>query len=162
MKDAIILVGISGSGKTTWATSFLKDHQDYLRINRDDLRKVLVGDLQPAYYKRKDLQQLESLVTNLELKLKGMVLYKGTHSLIIDNTHLKKEYVEHWLQEDEAANWSVKFKLFDLGVEEAQRRVARREHQYTLESVGYIEKQMQQYASMKKWIETNHKDKIIT
>ena len=35
----LFLVGISGSGKSTFAEEFLAKNQDYLRINRDDIRK---------------------------------------------------------------------------------------------------------------------------
>ena len=32
----ILLVGSPGSGKTTWALDFLKDHPDYVRVSQDD------------------------------------------------------------------------------------------------------------------------------
>lgn len=45
MNNVIITVGISGSGKSTWSTNFIKENPKYLRLNRDDIRKTLVGDL---------------------------------------------------------------------------------------------------------------------
>ena len=36
-----ILIGISGSGKTTIAKEMISKNQNLIRINRDDLRKTL-------------------------------------------------------------------------------------------------------------------------
>lgn len=52
MKKLIILVGISGSGKSTWATEYIQKNPDTLRINRDDIRKSLVGTLKNYYPRR--------------------------------------------------------------------------------------------------------------
>lgn len=41
MSKLIILQGIPGSGKTTYARQFCKDHDNYVRVNRDDIRNML-------------------------------------------------------------------------------------------------------------------------
>lgn len=41
----IILSGISGSGKTTIATDLCNKFEKHVKVNRDDLRKQLVGKL---------------------------------------------------------------------------------------------------------------------
>lgn len=59
----IILSGISGSGKTTIATDLCNKFEKHVRVNRDELRKQLVGKLDQNYYKRKDLNSLEKQIT---------------------------------------------------------------------------------------------------
>ena len=63
--EVIINVGISGAGKSTWTTQFIKENPNYLRINRDDIRKTLVGDLN-GYYERKDLNRIETSINFIE------------------------------------------------------------------------------------------------
>ena len=43
MLKIIITRGIPGSGKTTWAKDVVKENSNYIRINRDDLRIMLIG-----------------------------------------------------------------------------------------------------------------------
>lgn len=40
---AKIMVGIPGSGKTTWSKALVVDDPTYMRVNRDDLREMLNG-----------------------------------------------------------------------------------------------------------------------
>jgi len=40
----VMLVGIPGSGKSTWAGSFLKRHPDYQLVSTDQIRATLYGD----------------------------------------------------------------------------------------------------------------------
>jgi len=40
-----VLVGVSGSGKTTWATKFINENPKWVRVSRDDIRRQLVGTL---------------------------------------------------------------------------------------------------------------------
>lgn len=45
MSELIILRGLPGSGKTTWAKDYKLEegHEDVVRVNRDDLRAMLHG-----------------------------------------------------------------------------------------------------------------------
>lgn len=65
MSNVIICVGTSGSGKSTWSIQLLKYNTNYIRSNRDNIRRTLIGDL-VNYYNRKDLNNLEKIVTNIE------------------------------------------------------------------------------------------------
>ena len=39
-----LMVGIQGSGKSTWANNFMMNHNNTLLISRDLIRKNLIGD----------------------------------------------------------------------------------------------------------------------
>ncbi len=158
----IILCGISGSGKSTFATNYIKENPNILRINRDSIRLTLVGDLN-GYYQRKNLNLIEREVTRLE---EEMINHLGLSrwSIIIDNTNLKQSYIKNWITLNTIYIQNkniIQFKLFDISLEDAQRRVARRENMQTFEDLGYMYKQYTQYQEIKKWLENNYKDQII-
>ena len=43
MPELLILVGIPGSGKSTFAKELVKTNNKYVRVNRDDMRQMLKG-----------------------------------------------------------------------------------------------------------------------
>ena len=40
MAKIILCRGIQGSGKTTWAKQYCKEHPNTIRVNRDDIRQM--------------------------------------------------------------------------------------------------------------------------
>ena len=167
----IINIGISGSGKSTWTADFLKTNLDYLRINRDDLRKSMVGDLN-GYYKRPDLNQLEKIINDIQFQ--SFMNYKDSHkNVIIDNTHLKEKYINVWLNTFKLINDNIDvyFKLFDCDLDLAKNRVLLRDYpELTSFDTGiyhhnsqtdYIEQQYKDYQIIKQLILDKYADKII-
>ena len=159
MNKLIILVGISGSGKSTFATNYIRENPNTLRINRDDIRKTLVGSLD-GYYQRKDFNLIEFTINTIENGIFSEIAHNKSN-IIIDNTNLKQSYINRWISLSEVYKYSVQFKLFDISLEEAQIRVAHREKMHSFEDLGYIDKQFEQYKQIKKYLETNHKNQII-
>ena len=43
---AILTIGVSASGKTTWAEQFVKENEWWVNINRDDIRFTILGERQ--------------------------------------------------------------------------------------------------------------------
>lgn len=161
--NLIILVGISGSGKSTFAINYIKEHTNTLRINRDDIRKTLVGNLE-GYYQRKGHQHIENIVTEIETSIFTKLSY-NEKSIIIDNTNLTKKYIDRWLElltynnyRIKANNYQLQFKFFDCELETAQFRVMNRDE--TLET-DYIKKQVLQYKEIKKYITENYEKHIL-
>lgn len=121
----IILSGISGSGKTTIATDLCNKFEKHIRVNRDDLRKQLVGKLDQSYYKRKDLNSLEKQVTFLLFSQIRHLLQHG-YTVLVDNTHLKESYINELLSEfQHLVEIELKFIQTSLGI--CIKRVLNRE-----------------------------------
>ena len=113
MKKIIVLVGISGSGKSTYASSLVQsDPQEYVLVNRDKIRELLFGYTENSvvnYYKREDLGALEKQVTLYEDTLihEGLNLGK---TVIVDATHLEKKYLDRY----KFWNVPIEYKYFDI------------------------------------------------
>jgi len=82
-----IIRGLPGSGKTTFATSWVREDPDNrTRVNRDDLRQMMFGkraDLLPAQ---------EALVTAAEQAIVRSSLEAGRDT-IVDDMNLRPRYV---------------------------------------------------------------------
>ena len=157
MPKLIILVGISGAGKSTWATNYISENKSTIRVNRDDLRKTLIGKLTPDQYKRKDVFRIELLISSVE----DGILHAAkdnSYNAVIDNTNLKKEHIEHYINEYETEDFA--FKFFDMDVPTARMRVIDRD-EITPAQVQYVDKQHKQYEQIKEWIIETYPDKIL-
>ena len=170
--EVIFNIGISGAGKSTWSTQFIKNNPNYLRINRDDIRKTLVGNLD-GYYQRKDLQTIEQLINSIEESLFIKIINNAQYNLIIDNTHLKMSYINKWFKIiknlEGYSEINFKFKIFDVALNEARGRIWNREGLYIsslvtiieCKELDYIDKQFEQYQQIKKHIQIHFPNNII-
>lgn len=161
MNKLIICVGISGSGKSTWSTNYIRENPNTLRINRDDIRKTLVGSLD-GYYQRKDLNRIECHINGLEEDFFNSIIGLDK-SIIIDNTNLKQSYLNRWIQLSQNTNYHIEYKLFDISLEKAIERVIIRDVPEDTSNfdASYINKQIEQYKSIKQYLLTYHADQII-
>lgn len=78
----IFTKGLQGSGKSTWAEQFIKDNQNYKRINRDSFRHML------SAYTFDD--ENEKIVTSLCDKTIGTLIDQG-FNLVIDQMNLNEK-----------------------------------------------------------------------
>lgn len=94
-----ILVGISGSGKSTWAhKEWEKDPKNVVLVSRDSIRQLLFGYTDEGikeYYRHDNLHYLEKQVTRYEDTLIHEALASGK-DVIVDATHLRREYLERF------------------------------------------------------------------
>lgn len=121
-----VLVGISGSGKSTYAKDkWEKDPKGTAIVNRDSIRNMLFAYTDTTiseYYQRPDLNQREKEVTKYET----LLIKEGLHDnklVIVDATHLKKSY----LQRFEYFNVPINYTYFDISLVEAVDRCTRRD-----------------------------------
>lgn len=129
VSKVIILRGISGSGKSTYAET--KEQEGYKVVSRDRIRLELLGSKEELkrYFNSGLDFQLEKYVTNVEFKKLAQYLSKGLN-VVIDNTNLKKKYVQDYV--DIIAGFkipinNVQIKIIDCNLEEAIRRDSQRE-----------------------------------
>lgn len=116
-----ILVGISGSGKSTWASNYwLSKPESTIIVNRDKIRELLFGFTESnisQYYTTEKLGMFEKEVTKYEDTIIQEALASGKE-VIIDATHLERKYIERykiWNEETEVI-------FFEVSLDEAVRR----------------------------------------
>lgn len=144
MKKITITVGVSGSGKSTWAhEQWEKDPLNVIIVSRDIIRYFYGYSEQSvsSYYKREDLNKLEKQVTKYEDVLINEALIEGKH-VIVDATHLRKEYITRF----EFWNVPTEVKFFDVTLKEALTRNMGRVRQVSEE---IIKKQYQQFLNIR-------------
>jgi predicted kinase len=130
-KQAIFTVGISGSGKSTWAWS----HQDAWRvIDRDVIRRthliLNVKEYDPAednMWEHWDFQTMENTCNRRREELIEAALYEGSNIIFAD-TNLNYNKLQPLMQRLIRADYSVEFKFFPTTLEDAKyRNVNRRD-----------------------------------
>jgi len=143
----LILVGISGSGKTTFCKEIMEEDSNYVRINRDDLRLSLIGTLKD-YYTNSLIKEREKLVTYIQDCILEEIGFSD-FNCIIDNTNLDINYInnslEHidgWIEDEYSDNELCPYLIviFDTPVSECKKRVMERDG-LSVDEVSYIDKQ---------------------
>lgn len=134
----IISVGVSASGKSTWATNFVESNPNYVKIGRDDFRYSLknVGFCD---------NKIETMISTLMFNTIDVCL-KNKLNVIIDNTNLKLSYINEFINHYKY-KVDIEFKRFDITLEEAIERDKNRTR-----TVGkkVIENQYKQYQELTK------------
>lgn len=82
--EVIILRGLPGSGKTTWAKGYILEHETYKRISRDYLREMLHFEY---------IAEFEPFVREVRDKLIRECLTRGK-SVVVDDTNLKTRDIQ--------------------------------------------------------------------
>ena len=115
---AIMMVGIPGSGKTTWAKNFVKKNPDYVRINRDDLRNMLIDKWDWS---------IEDVVKSTQAHMIKSFLEIGKN-IVVDSTNLKNNSLIYQAAIDSGCDFDVEYKdFFDISIEECIKRDSLRE-----------------------------------
>lgn len=115
----LILQGLPGSGKSSWAKEFIKDKSDWVRVNRDELRSMRY-----PYWVPKQ----ESLITEWEDFCVKSALDKG-YNVILDATNLNKDRIKNKVKERFARDdLKVEYKFFDVPLETCINNDLKREN----------------------------------
>ena len=127
MSKLIILCGISGSGKSTYARQLCRESRGkVVRVNRDDIRQSIFGleEDHTGYYASHDLRRKERLVTEIQNYIIFQALFSG-FSVVLDNTNLKIKYIKESIQHWEKGNVNfggVLIKVIDTPLETCIQR----------------------------------------
>lgn len=113
MAKLILTRGIPASGKSTWAKAWVQeDPQNRVRVNRDDLRRMLYGGTETLL-----TWHQEQNVSAVEKAIAKVALDKGK-DVVVDAMNLRAKWVREWL----ALGYPVEFRDFEVGLEEALDR----------------------------------------
>lgn len=150
---AEVLIGISGSGKSTYAKNKVENNPNWIRINRDSLRAMFFGDHLNGYYVHKDIGKREKFITLVQEELIEIGLYWSNKNIILDNTHLEEKYIKPFEIRRIDENIITKFIIFDCTLEEAKKRVLERDYPNTaLEHyTTYIDAQYEKFQRIKEY-----------
>jgi len=115
---AILTVGISASGKSTWADEHCRK-TGAININRDNMRFTLFGHKDWSTYKFKS--SVENFVTAVNLKIVEhcSVIQKD---IVISDTNLHSGSRKSLISKLQSLGYEVSIKEFPIKLEEAQKR----------------------------------------
>lgn len=149
-QEVIIMIGISGSGKSTKAKEILDSNPKYIRVNRDTIRMMLYGYTEATladYYLNLDITK-EQHVTIVEMDTIKTFLSKG-YSVVLDDTNIQKKIINEWVKNihKDFPSVNIRFELLDTPNEDCISRDASR-----IKSIGekVINKQATRLKSLKK------------
>jgi predicted kinase len=147
---ALICIGISASGKSTYADKWLAENTNSIEVNRDAYRKSLtIGDGKEWKWKNWNWKR-ENEVTalcNSDIEYAA----KNKFSIIISDTNLNYDRNMTLKAKLEAMGYEVNFKLFDITYEEAVKRDLNRSNPVGSNVIAKMWKQWLEYTDRKKY-----------
>jgi len=139
---ATICVGVSASGKTTWA----KEQENSIIISKDDIRKkILMGELHREL-EPGELWKLWNFKRESEINVIQDMEFKAASernmNVIVADTNLNKDFNQNLETRLKVLNYEIEYKLFPVDLVTAWNRDKMR-----ADSVGYniIYRQYQQW-----------------
>src|SRR6478735_975457 len=118
MTKLIIVRGVSGSGKSTFAREYKRRNPHTIIVNRDKIREVLFGS-------EEDYGVDEDLVTTIqETTIRGA--FEGGWDVVVDNTNVIWYWVEDLARIASAYKAEVEIIDVNVGLEQAKLRNASR------------------------------------
>lgn len=133
---AIITVGVSGSGKSTWAEKFVADENysgltgaKWIQIERDQIRALLypefTTDEKIDWTKYKFTKARESAVTEYVDTTIEYAVHKG-YNIVISDTNLNNFFRNNLIDKLVRFGYEVEVKEFGCSLEELWKRNAQR------------------------------------
>lgn len=142
---AVITVGVSASGKTTWARQRAKE-TGALITNRDDIRFSLTGAC--GWHEYRFNRRVEAIITGVQWRILESNAATIRRDIIIADTNLHAGRRQGLIQRCEALGYKVVVMPFPIALDHAIRRDSMR----GLMRVGaaVIEQQFKQYTEFLK------------
>lgn len=158
-----ITVGISASGKTTWANQKVIDAFDagyeIANINRDDIRfNVVMPGADWSTYKF--TRAREEAVTAHAIQMFETAKEMGI-DVIISDTNLNEQFRNAWIERGIEAGYEIVFQEFPIELEEAWKRDAARANGVGHDTIYKQYKQWEEYKGVRKYVADESKPKVI-
>ena len=162
MLKIILTVGASCSGKTTWVESFVRNRDDWLNINRDDIRfsKFCNGIKDWSLYNFS--KSNETAVSKVVADLTSWAV-EVKKNIIISDTNLNQKTRDNWKQWALANNYEYEEKPFPCDWYTLMKRHSFRANSIPLNEVRRQYMDMLAYLGIKKYQpnEALHKAAIV-
>lgn len=114
MSKMIILRGVSGSGKSTWARMFAQN-TGAIVVSRDDIRKMLFGSDGPDYYAvDKDVLRSREEAVTVARDAQIAAFLRAGYDIIADDTNIEWKYVRSLARIANRCGAEVEIKTFDV------------------------------------------------
>lgn len=147
MKSKIILtVGMSCSGKTMWAEGFTRNRDDWINLNRDDVRFSMFTNGKRDWTRYKFNNKNEKRVTEFIDEIATGVA-SVNQNIIISDTNLNPKTRNKWKAFADTFGYNYEEKVFTVDWETARKRNQQREGGVS-ESILWS-----QYLRMNKYLE---------
>lgn len=141
MLKIIITRGIPGSGKTTWAKNFVKENPNYVRVNRDDLRSMLIGEWNWS---------IEGVVISTQAHMIKSFL-EINKNIVVDGTNLKNSSAIYQAAIDSGCDFDMEYKdFFDISIEECIRRDSLRDTPVGKDVIEFMYQDLQKLLTREK------------
>lgn len=143
MGRIIATVGISGSGKSTWAKAWVAESPEKrYRSNRDDIRARLFDEVTYA-------SEQEEATTKVERQELFDAILAGK-DIVVDNTHLRQDVLDFLKDVANLAGYTFEAKPFVIDLATAKARVAKRVAEGGLHvEDSFIEGQIRRFEGLK-------------
>ena len=112
---AIITVGVSGSGKSTFAKELCEKDNSFSEVNRDEIRAGLYGD----HYKQNSSS--EKVVSEYQKNSLRMLSYTGAN-VVVSDTNLNPVYRKELISHLEGLGYEVEIKNMYIDYEKAWKQ----------------------------------------
>lgn len=109
----LLLIGIPASGKSTWSDDYVRRNDGWVKVCRDDYRKML-----------KNAQVCEPKIEDLITILMNDAIRKALMkklNVIVDNTNLKIKYINQFIDEFKYEA-DIDYRVFDISLDKAIER----------------------------------------
>lgn len=148
----LILVGVPGSGKTTFAKYFIRTEENWMRLCRDDFRMM--------HFTYSNLATHEEIMITDMIDAAIHALLKKKCNVLIDATHCRADYIEHYINKfNHLAD--ISFKIFDIDpAVVAERCEKRNEETGKFISPNVLKRFISDFAELKKTFDFSTRPRV--
>ncbi len=126
MKQLILTVGASSSGKSFWAESFIRNRDNWVNLNRDDVRFNTFTQGKRDWLSYKFSKKNENRVTKIIEGFSEEAVAQGCN-IIVSDTNLSEKTRNKWKQFAKDNNYTYSEKLFVEDWDTLRKRNLQRE-----------------------------------
>lgn len=151
-KGIIVTVGISNSGKSTWARQFIKDNQkQYTEVNRDELRINFFCEGNRAEYVNYQFRkEREDYITSVQDAAIRSAIDAGK-GVVISDTNLTPSYRNRFKELAKSFGVPYKEQVFDVPLEVCIARSKKRDISVPVSVLERQYKQLREYLGKPQW-----------